>query len=1064
MASPNMLQPVFPDVHHKMSKKIAQLTKVIYHLNTKNEDHEAEMQAMAEHHRYDVERILKDAAKKIGRFKEQLEVRRGELDAEARLKRLQEKYDREKRECLAEFASLRAGADERETALNREWKRRTEPMREELQSLRARIQVLVGNFESETRRLKMEAGDRTAQSARRLNEVVAEKEEELAEMVRTTSEKYQKMLAQQLRAQDALRESMKQEQAQLVAEHEQALGRQRAELDGEHATELGDIRRQNAKELRRAQEEVSENRRMVAEDMRQVQERYQRALEAKSSSEASLAELQTRLQQVQGDFEKLEKDARDAALEAESTERMLKARVSELTEGLEAKDRSNVQLGSRSQEVQQELEQIRKQRDDLLTVKSHLEKTIALERERLQAQEQSTRQQLREAQTRAAEQDRVLRETTSRADELDRALAAVRDTALAEGEQLRSRLRGLHVELETAKTSHQQHVKSSRERIEELETALRGARQEAQAKLGDMSAIATTRAEELRKANEAFTATLGIMESRVKDGEAALASLEARRQSDLAALAERLEASLREAEEKHQLQMAEKVADWDQERKGLAQRLRQATITAEAEAEEMRQKNAELEKQLRSFSGSLDASRTEERRLAALTEALKAQIADLRRELQDSKNAAEASLEKQLRIANEAWEGKLAERLRRTEESSRAAVSEAEKSKRLQIDQYRAELQRQLAESLSKADDKVQEMERRQQELLDEKTSLTDELEKSQADSEAALEKLRKQAARDLETTRKQRDDALAALSREKEHDMSKAIQSLQSQHSAEKTALLEQFEKARADALEQREASVRSEEHASMAKRLREVRTEHESKMRLLQEGAEKEKDEVQAAMQLRLASSESRLEELQTAFDAESRRRAAAMQEVSAQQESIAGLERRIEDLEANHARTLENMRSDAVARESYLVEAQRRALEDERRSHRESKRRIQEESSDLQGSLEMKISCLHGEIEALEARYLARESRPEDVARIRELSQELRKKEALVAKHREEMAYFKRELLNREEMYNRRFGKSPTVGVMQVLKPAKQDSRGNLSQPAQRKPSMNSITSFG
>ena len=28
---------LFPDLHHKMSKKIAQLTKVIYHLNTKNE-------------------------------------------------------------------------------------------------------------------------------------------------------------------------------------------------------------------------------------------------------------------------------------------------------------------------------------------------------------------------------------------------------------------------------------------------------------------------------------------------------------------------------------------------------------------------------------------------------------------------------------------------------------------------------------------------------------------------------------------------------------------------------------------------------------------------------------------------------------------------------------------------------------------------------------------------------------------------------------------------------------------------------------------------------------------
>ena len=30
----------FPDLHLKMSKKIAQLTKVIYHLNTKNDDHQ----------------------------------------------------------------------------------------------------------------------------------------------------------------------------------------------------------------------------------------------------------------------------------------------------------------------------------------------------------------------------------------------------------------------------------------------------------------------------------------------------------------------------------------------------------------------------------------------------------------------------------------------------------------------------------------------------------------------------------------------------------------------------------------------------------------------------------------------------------------------------------------------------------------------------------------------------------------------------------------------------------------------------------------------------------------
>ena len=40
--------------------------------------------------------------------------------------------------------------------------------------------------------------------------------------------------------------------------------------------------------------------------------------------------------------------------------------------------------------------------------------------------------------------------------------------------------------------------------------------------------------------------------------------------------------------------------------------------------------------------------------------------------------------------------------------------------------------------------------------------------------------------------------------------------------------------------------------------------------------------------------------------------------------------------------------------------------------------------------------------------------------------------------LVKAREEMIYFKRELLNREENFNKRFGASPNVGVMQVVKP--------------------------
>ena len=62
---------VFPDLHHKMSKKIAQLTKVIYHLHTKSDDFNSEKQALQQEHESEIEDLLSDAASKINAFKGQ---------------------------------------------------------------------------------------------------------------------------------------------------------------------------------------------------------------------------------------------------------------------------------------------------------------------------------------------------------------------------------------------------------------------------------------------------------------------------------------------------------------------------------------------------------------------------------------------------------------------------------------------------------------------------------------------------------------------------------------------------------------------------------------------------------------------------------------------------------------------------------------------------------------------------------------------------------------------------------------------------------------------------------
>ncbi|KAJ3331977.1 hypothetical protein HDU76_001651 [Blyttiomyces sp. JEL0837] len=54
-----------PEVVYKMSKKIAQLTKVIYYLNTKNEDHNVEIQSLIDAYEDELSEAIKDASQRI---------------------------------------------------------------------------------------------------------------------------------------------------------------------------------------------------------------------------------------------------------------------------------------------------------------------------------------------------------------------------------------------------------------------------------------------------------------------------------------------------------------------------------------------------------------------------------------------------------------------------------------------------------------------------------------------------------------------------------------------------------------------------------------------------------------------------------------------------------------------------------------------------------------------------------------------------------------------------------------------------------------------------------------
>ena len=60
-----------PELHSKLCKKVAQLTKVIYHLNTRNEDNDAKLQQMQADYEAEIASLLEESTAKINAAKEE---------------------------------------------------------------------------------------------------------------------------------------------------------------------------------------------------------------------------------------------------------------------------------------------------------------------------------------------------------------------------------------------------------------------------------------------------------------------------------------------------------------------------------------------------------------------------------------------------------------------------------------------------------------------------------------------------------------------------------------------------------------------------------------------------------------------------------------------------------------------------------------------------------------------------------------------------------------------------------------------------------------------------------
>ncbi|XP_053797239.1 protein FAM184B isoform X2 [Vidua chalybeata] len=103
------------EMHTKMCKKIAQLTKVIYALNTKNDEHEDSIQALREAHEEEIQTILAETRETVLQCKSKVEeeqLLRKHIQA---LEIAVAQHKRLKEEALAELILCKKQAEEKES-------------------------------------------------------------------------------------------------------------------------------------------------------------------------------------------------------------------------------------------------------------------------------------------------------------------------------------------------------------------------------------------------------------------------------------------------------------------------------------------------------------------------------------------------------------------------------------------------------------------------------------------------------------------------------------------------------------------------------------------------------------------------------------------------------------------------------------------------------------------------------------------------------------------------------------------------------------------------------------
>ncbi|KAA0710964.1 Protein FAM184A [Triplophysa tibetana] len=1000
------------DLHLKMSKKIAQLTKVIYALNTKNDEHEDAIQSLKEAHDDEVQHILTETREKILQYKSKIG---DEADLKRRLQSLEESvelHEHMKRQALAEFEMYRQRMEDTQLCTEAQHTQRVVSMSREVEEMRHEFEEKLrsfsqvqAQFEQEKRRALVDLKSCHQQEVEELLESQENQsassnleQEKLADLHRTELESLMERVEEL--TQDKVRlveeydaklskaqafyerelEAMRRTQ-QLTTENLLAWKRTEVELRKEFQVQEGALQRTLCKlraELHRAQE--------VARESRDKTNRLQASL---NNAEVTIKELHKQLEEVIQDGEIWVMQLKDTEYELDGSRDRVQQQANEILHkasqigSLQATQMSHEatirDLGSEQNRLKEKILQLEEEREGLQKQMHTLEeqqhqKILNLEKS-LREEEQNYEMELARVRAKYEEETSRLKEShTDSLEELQEKHSIQQENARNAAEREKSQL------LNEMRQQFEIRCMSLEEQRNHLQQQLETIREELTTKL-NMANQEVAHLKDLVKETEENLDSAESHISCLKDSqEKLLIELDVTR------------ARMRET--------SNLLTDLQEEIETQKQQHEARIIAVKTEEKQKMDKITE----------ELDLKWTD-----ALRAELKGMREELTAEYQAEKQGALTQISQQrdleMMAARESWQRKVEDLLEQ--------ISLLKKSLELQMSQSKNALQ-QLQAQFS------QEREHLAQQLQ--------ELSMEHQHRECRLQEVHCCALQDMEDAQQMelREDRMKQEQREELHALRDAhrqtLEILRQQSEQELQTLRFELE----DEGKAMLASLRSELnhlHATAIEHLRQVHMkENKAAKRDLDDTIERCKEHEQDLF--------GRMSDLQQEVNCRKNRIADLDHEIHTLNETISTLTKELELKGKEVLRVRSEANIHIRAHEQDLSKRLEREIEELNATHNRETQIMLSDFNKAQELLKDKISALQILLEGTEDKFRNRESRPEDLQVIADLREMVCERESLVKKLVDDKKFYQLELVNREPGFNKVFNTNPNVGVINPL----------------------------